>query len=241
MRRLVIVLTGLLLMGVVHGAAIDDDFLNLSQTLIPAYYYAGIGEEENAIETLNAFYDTWNTFYSDYYYYNWNDTSWKSDFDSIDELVESLTNEMSGINLTNTYAVLSDVQGIIRTIRIRNKQENIIDYIIEFQEPLQGMIEQSASFDPTDYTDDEFVDLKALSSELLFVWQRINDFEIAEEDFDLDEEKIEALSEAMVEMNELMDGLRTAFSDQDTETISESIGLIKESYLNIMLTFGSIE
>ena len=246
MRNNIIYLIILLLLiscGKKENSLLEDMAL-LDKSYIRALLYTANINNQNRKESIERFIIDWNAFKKKYYNANTEDPQWKTDFDSLqDILIRSHYYIASGEDESAGYSILHDIKYVLSDMRKRNNINWFVDNINAIYKTANRMNELSKIYglNTTVLTETE-------ENRLIVVYQLLDSaVKNALKEFDrsniqlleLSAEQIEALRHNMNTISDLVFSIGNNISNKkytDIPNISSNIINIYFNSLQIIVT-----
>ena len=211
-----------------------EDMALLDKSYIRTLLYTANINNQNRKESIERFIIDWNAFKKKYYNANTEDPQWKTDFDSLqDILIRSHYYIASGEDESAGYSILHDIKYVLSDMRKRNNINWFVDNINAIYKTANRMNELSKI-----YGLNTTVLTEAEENRLVVVYQLL-DSAVKNALLELSAEQIEALRHNMNTISDLVLAIGNNISNKkytDIPNISANIINIYFNSLQIIVT-----
>ncbi len=212
------------------------DLFGLNRGIVTArYYYYEKADYAAYAEALSNLRTLWQGFRDSYEATNAFYPDWQQDVRKIDYLSYQTITSLSPAKRTNSIRCLNEMETMTRNIRASADVPHFFDLLLEFREPLDELIYMT----PTLTTNEEaLLRVKNLSSDLIGIWERLQNYEIDETSLQLESDELERFGVMIDTVTMEILRLKKAIIEANVVNIRVATANMKKAYYSLYYSFG---
>jgi hypothetical protein len=236
------ILISILMLSACGQRSLQNEMISLDQVYIPALFITEAGSGEAAKKAIKTLREGWENFSIKYYNFRPQDPSWKQTFDLVDQRIFSADKiARSGKDLGLAHQELLGVKDLLFKMRRKNNIKYYVDYLIEFNQPLEAIILLTKDKDPSQLRAEDIKNLKWLVEREVSLWNKIAKSEFNSALFGFDWHKSSLMRKYIIAETEILQKLKRAVNEGDFTYINLSSDDLLANYINLYRLFGDFE
>lgn len=213
------------------------DMAALDRAYIPAFVLTAEADESGeAVMAVKDFKLRWFTFKAKY-----SGRGWDAELGRVENIIMDADRRVNGGELKAAHDALKGIRGVMLELRRSEGIEYFLDYLAEFQGPMEAILLAVKDKSPDDVGETELEVVRANLFGAAALWEKAETARFDREVYGMSQSQADRLAACMARERNALRELERALSSGDRRAVTKAALGIESDFLEVYRLFGRFE